>query len=289
MKTDIRKPEWLKKSWKITEETIEVESLIADLGLNTVCREASCPNYYECFGRGTATFMILGSACTRSCGFCGVTHEIPEKPDPEEPSRVGAAVKKLELSYVVITSVTRDDLGDGGADHFAKTVREIRRQSPETKIETLIPDFGGSASALALVIDAEPDVISHNMETVRALYGKVRPQADYDRSLELIRRVASSGKAIQNDTVISKSGFMVGVGETDEQVLELMDDLRKSGCSFLTIGQYLRPAPENIPVEEYITPEKFDYWAEKAREKGFAFVASAPFVRSSYHAEEALP
>ena len=286
-----KKPPWLKKTWKMTDEIREVEDLIERLGLNTVCREASCPNYMDCFGRGTATFMILGAFCTRSCGFCDVRGGLPEVPDPGEPARIAEAIKRLGLNYVVITSVTRDDLKDGGASHFAETVREIRKLSPKTKIETLIPDFGGSQKALDLVIGAAPDVISHNMETVRALYEKVRPQADYDRSLEVIRHVSEKGTGIvpENGTGIkSKSGFMMGVGETNEQVLELMDDLRDAGCSILTIGQYLRPSKENIPVEKYIEPEIFDYWADIAREKGFEFVASAPFVRSSYHAEEAM-
>ena len=275
------KPEWLKRPWKKTEETQELEGLIDELGLNTVCREASCPNYSECFERGTATFMILGAVCTRNCGFCGVTHSAPELVDPNEPERVAEAVKKLNLDYVVITSVTRDDLDDGGAEHFAKTVRAIREKSPKTKIETLIPDFAGSEEALAIVIEAAPDVISHNMETVKTLYDKVRPEADYQRSLEVIKRIAQSEGEIK-----AKSGIMVGVGETNEQVLELMDDLRKVDCNILTIGQYLRPSKENIPVEKYIEPETFDHWAEEAREKGFEFVASAPFVRSSYHAGE---
>ena len=279
----------------MTDEIREVEDLIDTLGLNTVCREASCPNYADCFGRGTATFMILGAICTRNCGFCDVADGTPGPPDPGEPARVGEAVKKLGLNYVVITSVTRDDLDDGGAAHFAETVREIRRQSPKTKIETLIPDFGSSEEALAMVIEAMPDVISHNIETVRTLYDKVRPQADYDRSLEVIRRIGDDTFSVSMKFAVqkknrprSKSGFMVGVGETNEQVLELMDDLRIAGCSILTIGQYLRPSKENIPVEEYIEPETFDRWADEARAKGFEHVASAPFVRSSYFAEEAL-
>jgi len=326
-----------------------VEGLVDELGLNTVCREASCPNYCECFGRGTATFMILGAVCTRSCGFCGVSGGAPSPVDRGEPVRVAEAVRRLDLNYVVVTSVTRDDLADGGAAHFAEVVREIRRLSPGTKIETLIPDLGGSEAALDLVIDAAPDVISHNMETVRELYAKVRPQADYERSLELLRRVAERGgdgeqhgaldigacrpdssstvcpcstlgdkdkyddrksgwfrnanlgRTIGSDpqdtdlraascppTPTPKSGLMVGVGETDAQVRELMFDLRNVGCSILTIGQYLRPSKENIPVEAYIEPAVFDRWAAEARAMGFEFVASAPFVRSSYHAEEAL-
>ena len=324
-KQGAQKPVWLKKSWLETDEMREVEALVRELGLNTVCREASCPNRSECFGRGVATFMILGANCTRSCGFCGVTCSTPEGVDPEEPLRVAEAVKRLGLGYIVVTSVTRDDLADGGAAQFAKTVREIRRLSPGTRIETLIPDFGGSEASLDLVIESAPDVISHNMETVRALYAKARPQADYDTSLGVLRRIAArgadgageagygngveasygngvetsygNGGAADNArggqdggarAVRCKSGFMVGVGETNAQILELMDDLRAAGCTMLTIGQYLRPSPENIPVEEYIEPETFDRLAAEARSRGFEFVASAPFVRSSYHAEEAF-
>jgi len=300
----------LKKQWRPTEDMARVEELVADLGLNTVCREASCPNYCDCFSRGTATFMILGANCTRSCGFCGVTHAEPEPVDPGEATRVAEAVKRLALNYVVITSVTRDDLEDGGASEFARTVREIRRLSPETKVETLIPDLEGNEAALDLILEAAPDVISHNIETVKELYGKVRPQADYERSLRLLRYIAGHKRdgsfyvrdrtqqeehkrdgsfyAQKEPSPLCKSGFMVGVGETDEQVKETIDDLRKSGCSILTIGQYLRPSEDNIPVEGYIEPEVFDRWAEYARGAGFASVASAPFVRSSYHAEEAL-
>ena len=299
------KPDWLKKQWKPTEDMARVEELVADLGLNTVCREASCPNYCDCFSRGTATFMILGANCTRSCGFCGVTHAEPESVDPGEATRVAEAVQKLALHYVVITSVTRDDLGDGGASEFARTVREIRRLSPETKIETLIPDLEGDEAALDLILEAAPDVISHNIETVKELYGKVRPQADYERSLRLLSYIAGHKRdgsfyvldrtqkepsllCPKEPSPLCKSGLMVGVGETDGQVRKTIDDLLKAGCSILTIGQYLRPSEDNIPVEEYIEPEVFDRWAEYARGAGFSSVASAPFVRSSYHAEEAL-
>jgi len=276
------KPEWLTKRWSETGEMARVESLIEELGLNTVCREASCPNYSECFGRGTATFMILGANCTRNCGFCGVRHAAPEPVDAEEPSRVSEAVKRLGLSYVVVTSVTRDDLADGGASVFAHTVLKIREHSPSTKIEVLIPDFGGNGAALGLVAEAAPDVISHNIETVREMYAKMRPQADYDRSLLLLRRVAERSR------IKCKSGLMLGVGETCAQVRAAIDDLRAAGCDFLTIGQYLRPSPANVPVEEYIEPAAFDRWAEYARAAGFEFAAAAPFVRSSYHAEEAV-
>lgn len=278
-----RLPEWLKKPYRPAGERNAVEDIISELDLNTVCREASCPNYSECFCEGTATIMIMGRKCTRNCGFCGVTNAVPSPLNPDEPVNVGEAVKRLSLGYIVITSVTRDDLPDGGASHFAETVREIRKQSPDTKIEVLIPDFQGDVKALQTVIDSEPDVISHNMETVKALYDTVRPQADYKRSLELIGRVSCSGKGIH-----SKSGIMVGVGETNEQVIELFEDLRNVGCEFLTIGQYLSPSSDNLPVQEYILPDTFDNWAVTAKEKGFSFVASAPFVRSSYHAGQAL-
>jgi lipoic acid synthetase len=275
-------PPWLKQTYRHSEKMKSVETLLQDLELNTVCREASCPNYSECMGCGTATIMILGAKCTRNCAFCGVTNSVPEPLSREEPRRVGQAVSRLELGYVVITSVTRDDLPDGGANHFANTIHEIRAQSPGTKIEVLIPDFQGDPDALAAVIGAAPDVISHNMETVRALYPLVRPQADYQRSLDLIARVSAAAE------IHSKSGIMAGVGETREQINEIFDDLRDVGCEFLTIGQYMRPSRQNLEVSEYVTPGAFDELGEIARAKGFTFVASAPFVRSSYHADEAL-
>jgi lipoic acid synthetase len=278
------KPEWLRKTVRVSDEMLAVEGLLLDLRLNTVCREASCPNCAECYGNGTATIMILGANCTRGCGFCGVAHARPGGLDPEEPHRVGEAAKRLNLDYLVVTSVTRDDLPDGGAGHFAATIRAIRASAPKTRIEALIPDFLGDPDALRMVAEAKPDVISHNMETVRELYSAVRPQADYDRSLALIVRVGQNDRGIRR-----KSGFMLGLGETAEQVRRLLDDLRGAGCEFLTIGQYLSPSKANLPVKEYITPEGFERIAQTARAKGFAFVASGPFVRSSYHAGEAFP
>jgi lipoic acid synthetase len=280
-------PSWLKQTYRPSDKMKSVEILLDDLALHTVCREASCPNYSECFNSGTATIMILGADCTRNCTFCGVTNSEPKPPDPGEPLRVGQAVAKLDLGYAVVTSVTRDDLPDGGAAHFAKTVREIRAQSPKTKIEVLIPDFRGNREALETVIAAAPDVISHNMETVEALYPVVRPQADYQRSLDLITNISTAKTSI-HDSLHSKSGFMVGLGETREQVLELLDDLLVAGCEFLTIGQYLRPSKQNLEVAEFVTPEAFEELGGIARAKGFSFVASAPFVRSSYHAGDAL-
>jgi len=258
-----------------------VEEVIAGLGLNTVCREANCPNFAECFSRKTATFLIMGTNCTRNCRFCNVRHDAPQALEHGEPKNVALAVKELGIRYIVVTSVTRDDLPDGGAEHFAETVREIKAASPGTVVETLIPDLMGSYSALKRVTDSRPDVISHNMETVKALYPEVCPQAGYRRSLDLLRNVKLLDPGIR-----SKSGFMVGLGETEGQVFELLDDLRDAGCEFITIGQYLAPSKRHIPVHEYVEPARFEEYGATARRKGFAFVASAPLVRSSYNAGE---
>ena len=278
-----RKPEWLRIRSGSSSNQDDVFELLQSLDLNTVCKEANCPNYMECFSRKTATFMILGTACTRNCGFCNVRHEKPLPIESDEPERIAQAVKELGMRYIVITSVTRDDLPDGGAGHFASVVRSIRKMNPDTKIEVLIPDFQGSIDALKMVTDSSPDVISHNMETVRALYPQVRPQAQYRRSLELLGNIKQL-----NPDIHSKSGIMLGLGEMAEQVYELFDDLREVGCEFLTIGQYLAPSAKHFPVYEYIEPRCFDEYGEIAKEKGFLFVASAPLVRSSYHADEAL-
>jgi lipoic acid synthetase len=278
-----KKPEWLRKRRLAGPEIALVENLLSELGLNTVCREAMCPNYRECFASKTATFMILGTNCTRDCRFCNVTFGEPQPADASEPERVAAAIKRLGLKYAVVTSVTRDDLPDGGAGHFAAVVRETRRASPGTAIEVLIPDFKGDESALRLVTDAAPDVISHNMETVARLYGEVRPQAVYERSLRLIGNIKRL-----NPGVRSKSGIMAGLGERRDEALDLFRDLRAVGCELLTIGQYLAPSKAHHPVVEYVTPEAFDEYGEAARAMGFSFVASAPFARSSYRAGEAL-
>ena len=277
------KPDWIKKRIRLNGNQPMLEGMIAELGLNTVCREAQCPNYQECFASKTASFMILGTLCTRGCCFCGVSRGKPLPPDPCEPERVAEAVARLGLRYVVITSVTRDDLSDGGAAQFAETIRAIRMKSPETAVETLVPDFQGDGGALALVAAAKPAVISHNMETVRELYPLVRPQAVYRRSLELIARVRTLGASIKG-----KSGIMLGLGEKREQVMGLLSDLRSAGCSFLTMGQYLAPSEAHCPVREYIHPDIFREYKDAAEDMGFDFVASAPFVRSSYHAGEAL-
>jgi len=278
-----KKPPWLRVRHPSSPNLLRVEELLGRLKLNTVCEQASCPNYGECFSEKTATFMILGVNCTRSCRFCGVQCAAPTPVEPDEPERVAQAAKALGLGYVVITSVTRDDLPDGGAGHFAKVIAALRKAAPSMAVEVLIPDFAGNPDALRLVTDASPDVISHNMETVPALYSQVRPEADYARSLTLLGRIKT-----QNPAIFTKSGVMLGLGEHKEQVAALLDDLRVVGCESLTIGQYLPPTKESYPVSEYITPALFDEYGEMARTKGFAFVASAPLVRSSYKAGEAL-
>jgi len=260
-----------------------VENLLKSLGLNTVCVEANCPNYCECFSRKTATFMIMGTNCTRNCRFCNVRYADPQLPDPQEPEKIAKAIKTLELKYAVITSVTRDDLPDGGAGHFKKVISEVRQASPETAIEVLIPDLGGKIDSLKLITDAAPTVISHNLETVKSLYSCVRPDAEYTRSLKLLENIK-----LLNEKIYSKSGIMVGLGETTKQVYELFEDLLKVGCDFLTIGQYLAPSKEHIPVKEYIEPAQFEEFAATAKQMGFGFIASAPFVRSSYNAAEAI-
>jgi len=278
-----RKPEWLRVSRKTDPNQQAVEGLLRQLGLNTVCKEANCPNYSDCFSQKTATFMILGTSCTRNCRFCNVTHEKPQELNLDEPQKVAQAVKELTLQYVVVTSVTRDDLPDGGAAHFANTIRAIKNLSPQTAIEVLIPDLQGDMDALKLITEANPEVISHNMETVAALYSQVRSQANYQRSLDLIAAIKK-----QNPQIKAKSGIMLGLGETKEQVIELFDDLLQAGCELLTIGQYLTPSLNHHPVKEFLPPETFKEYGKIARKQGFTYVASAPLVRSSYQAHEAI-
>lgn len=276
-----RLPAWLRRPLPVGKTFFGTRDLLRDLRLATVCQGAKCPNTHECFSSGRATFMILGKVCTRNCAFCNIGAGNPPPPDPGEPSRVAEAAAKLALRHVVVTSVTRDDLPDGGAAHFAATVMAVRRALPESTIEVLIPDFGGSEAALTAVIEARPEVINHNIETHPALYRRVRPQADYVRSLELLRRVKKAALA-------AKSGFMVGLGETDEQVRELLFDLRDAGCDIVTIGQYLRPSPDNPPVERYVRPEMFEEYAAVGKKAGIRHVFSAPLARSSYQAAESL-
>ena len=285
MKTDLRKdtprrfPPWLKKRVPAAGEQERVQSLLKDLRLCTVCRSARCPNLCECFSLGTATFMILGDACTRDCRFCAVKHgnALPP-PDPQEPARVAEAAARLQLRHVVVTSVTRDDLPDGGAEHFRKTIFALRDRL-DCRVEVLTPDFQGDCSAVDCVVLARPDVYNHNVETAPRLYRTVRPAAAYRRSLDLLERVGNNSSA-----VTTKSGLMVGLGETREEILSVLRDLRAVGCLMITIGQYLQPTPAHIPVARFVTPEAFHEYEVQARRMGFAGVASGPFVRSSYHA-----
>jgi lipoic acid synthetase len=249
--------------------------------LHTVCQEAACPNIWECFSHETATFLILGDHCTRDCRFCAVDHGTPEPPDPQEPARVAQAVADMNLRYVVITSVTRDDLPDGGASQFAETISRIRERVPNAQVEVLIPDFQGDLQSLRTVLQARPSVLNHNLETVPRLYQTVRPGAIYERSLTLIQRVTDEGGGIP-----PKSGLMLGLGETEPEIEATLRDLRAAGCRFLTLGQYLQPSTGHLPVVRFVRPEQFDQWAETARELGFERVASGPFVRSSYHAKD---
>lgn len=277
------KPDWLKVAYRKHGYTDEVEKLLQELGLNTVCEQANCPNMGECFSKRRATFMILGSNCTRGCTFCNVTKGIPTQVDPKEPEKIAKAVAAMETKHVVITSVTRDDLPDGGAGHFAKVIRAIKALNKDVIVEVLIPDFQGSLEALKTVVEAKPEIINHNLETVPDLYYRVRPEAEYGQSLELLRRVKE-----MDPSIYTKSGIMLGLGETKEQVLSLLKDLKETGCDFVTIGQYLRPSEKHHPVIEYVHPDVFDELGEIAREMGFSYVASAPLVRSSYNAEESL-
>jgi len=276
-----RKPDWLKIRLSTSPAYEEVKGLIRAHGLHTVCQEAQCPNTVHCFERRTATFLLLGDTCTRDCRFCAVKVGRPALPDSEEPERVAEAVKILGLKHVVLTSVTRDDLPDGGAEHFGETVRRIRLRVKPISIEVLIPDFKGSLEALRVVVDSRPEVINHNVETVPRLYPRVRPQARYERSLELLRRVKE-----ENAVITSKSGLMVGLGETAGEVLGVMEDLRKAGCEILTIGQYLAPSPLHHPLVEYVEPDQFAFYKREGLARGFSSIASGPLVRSSFHAEE---
>ncbi len=271
---NLKKPPWLKKRIPPAQDILKVKSILAGATLHTVCEEARCPNLGECFSNGTATFLILGRICTRNCGFCAVEHGTPSLPDEEEPENVARAVSQMGLRYVVITSVTRDDLPDGGASHYATLIRAIRALDPTIKIEVLIPDFLGDSNSLALVLEERPDVLNHNVETVPRLYPLVRPQANYKRSLAILKK--SMG--------LTKSGFMVGLGEERMEVLDLMKDLRQADCDFLTIGQYLQPRQDRLPVTRYVPPEEFEELKKAGEAMGFKSVASGPFVRSSFHA-----
>ncbi len=278
-----RKPDWLKRRLPSGDAFNRVRELIEKSQLHTVCQEAKCPNIWECYSQQTATFLIMGDRCTRNCGFCSVAPGRPAPLDLQEPARVAATVAAMGLRYVVVTSVTRDDLADGGAGHFAATIRAIRRRMPKAQIEVLIPDFQGDAGALDTVLDARPDVLNHNIETVPRLYPQVRPQADYRRSLELLRRSREFDTSLP-----TKSGLMLGLGEARQEVHRSLQDLREAGCRILTLGQYLQPSPQHLPVQTFVTPQEFEDWRRTALGLGFSEVASAPFVRSSYHAKDAF-
>ncbi len=278
---DLRKPPWLKKRIPPVEDVLKVKSILKETALHTVCEEARCPNLGDCFSGGTATILILGKICTRGCGFCAVERGVPLPPDETESIKVAQAVNEMGLKYVVITSVTRDDLIDGGASCFAKTIRAIRALDQDIKVEVLIPDFKGDLSCLRVVLSESPDVLNHNVETVPRLYPKVRPQASYNRSLDLLE-----GSKKSHPHILTKSGFMVGLGETKQEVVDLLHDLREVGCDFLTIGQYLQPRPDRLPVVGYIPPEEFEEYRKVGEGMGFKFVASGPFVRSSFHADQ---
>ena len=277
----LRKPKWLKVKLPTGENYRKVRALVSEHKLHTICESGSCPNMGECWGEGTATFMILGNICTRSCGFCNVQTGRPEEVDIYEPGRVAQSVKLMTVKHAVITSVDRDDLKDGGSEIWAQTIRAIRQQSPETTMETLIPDFAGKWENLQVIIDVVPEIVSHNLETVRRLTKQVRIQAKYDRSLEVLFRLKKGGMR-------TKSGIMLGLGETPEEVIESMQDLRSVNVDILTLGQYLQPSPKHLPVAEFITPEKFEEYRILGLEMGFRYVESGPLVRSSYHAEKHL-
>ena len=277
----VPKPKWLRVKLPTGQAYKEVRDIVSEHKLHTICESGHCPNMGECWGAGTATFMILGNICTRSCGFCNVATGKPLEADPFEPGRVANSVKLMNVKHAVITSVDRDDLPDGGSEIWAQTVRAIRHQSPGTTLETLIPDFAGKWENLARIIQVAPEIVSHNLETVRRLTKEVRIQAKYDRSLEVLRRLRQAG-------IKTKSGVMLGLGESFEEVVETMDDLRSVDCQILTLGQYLQPTPKHLPVVEFIHPDTFAELKKIGLKKGFRYVESGPLVRSSYHAEKHL-
>lgn len=280
------RPDWLKVRIRANETFDSVNRMINDLSLHTVCQEARCPNIFECWSESTATFMILGDICTRHCGFCAVGKGKPRALDADEPRHVGEAVRRLGVKHAVVTSVNRDELPDGGALHFARTISWIHRLNPATRVEVLIPDFCGNREALDTVLAARPDVLNHNTETVARLYKKARPDAKYEQSLELLRR-AHARK--QEQPLLTKSGLMVGLGETVDELLETFKDIAATGCDILTVGQYLAPTPKHIPIEKYYSPDEFAYLKSEALAMGFRYVEAGPLVRSSYHAGRHVP
>jgi len=279
-----KKPDWIKVRLPSNPVFFSTKGLIADLKLHTVCESAQCPNRWECWSQGTATFMIAGERCTRACGFCAVDTAKPFALEADEPQRVAEAIRRLKLKHVVITAVARDDLADGGAEHFARTIEAVRGVDPEIIIEVLTPDFNGKEGPLQMVLDARPHVFNHNLETVERLTPLVRSRAKYRLSLDFLKRAKEL-----DPNVVTKSGLMLGLGETETEIFEAMDDLREANVQVLTLGQYLRPTPNHLPVVEYIRPETFDLYREIATNKGFEYVASGPLVRSSYHAADYNP
>ena len=277
-----RLPEWLRIKLPTSDSFAHTRALLDELKLHTVCESAKCPNHWECWSRGTATFMIAGERCTRACGFCAVMTAKPLALEADEPLRVAEATRRMRLRHVVITAVARDDLADGGADHFRRTIEEVRRLNPATVIEVLVPDFNDHEDSIEMVLAANPHIFNHNLETVRRLTPSVRSRATYDRSLSVLRKV----KERRGDSIYTKSGLMLGLGETREELYMAMEDLRRAGCNILTLGQYLQPTLKHLPVVEFISPETFKQHGEHARSLGFVHVASGPMVRSSYHADE---
>jgi lipoyl synthase len=277
-----RLPEWLRIKLPTSDTFSHTRALLDELKLHTVCESAKCPNHWECWSKGTATFMIAGDRCTRACGFCAVSTAKPFALETDEPGRVAEATRRMRLKHVVITAVARDDLADGGAEHFRKTIEEVRKLNPGIVIEVLVPDFNESDAAIERVLTANPHIFNHNLETVRRLTPSVRHRATYDRSLAVLRKV----KARRGNSIYTKSGVMLGLGETPEELFTAMEDLRAADCDILTLGQYLQPTLKHLPVAEFVSPEKFQEYGARARQMGFVHVASGPMVRSSYHADE---
>lgn len=280
-----RLPDWLRIRLPTSDGFAHTRALLDELKLHTVCQSAMCPNHWECWSKGTATFMIAGDRCTRACGFCAVATAKPLPLEADEPARIAEATRRMRLKHVVITAVARDDLADGGANHFSETIRQVRRLNPQTFIEVLTPDFNERDEALQAVIDARPHIFNHNLETVRRLTPSVRSRATYDRSLRVLRKV----KDRAGGALFTKSGLMLGLGETEAELFAALEDLRQAGCDILTLGQYLQPTLSHLPVSEFVSPERFDAYGRRAREMGFIHVSSGPLVRSSYHADEFSP
>jgi lipoic acid synthetase len=277
-----RLPEWLRIKLPTSDSFAQTRNLLGELKLHTVCESAQCPNHWECWEKGTATFMIAGDRCTRACGFCAVTTAKPLALEADEPLRVAEATRRMKLKHVVITAVARDDIADGGAEHFHQTIEAVHRLNPKTVIEVLVPDFQDSDQSIEMVLAANPDIFNHNLETVRRLTPEVRHRATYDRSLSVLKKV----KTKRGKTIFTKSGMMLGLGEREDEVLAAMQDLRAAGCDILTLGQYLQPSLKLLPVQEFVSPEKFAEYKVRAEAMGFVHVASGPMVRSSYHADE---